>query len=91
MKGLMKQELAPRDNQIDDSFAQIIEKEYGSRSLQQSIGAGVIHRTVPFGEQFMSPLPEVAANPAATTPGGLTATTDRGTASLDDSSSSDVA
>lgn len=88
----MKQEIAPRpQGEIDESFAQIIEKEYGTEASRQIIGEAAVRQTLPFGNQFMSDLPEAPANPVATTPGGQTITTDGGRASLDDPSSSDVA
>jgi hypothetical protein len=88
----MKQEAAPRPrSETDTSFAQIIEKEYGADATRQVIGEAAVRQTLPFGDQFMSNLPEIPTDPKATTPGGLTSTTNNGVASLDDSSSNDVA
>lgn len=88
----MKQEAAPRpQSETDTSFARIIEKEYGADAARQIIGIAAVRQTLPFGDQFMSDLPEIPANPVATTPGGQTITTDGGQASLDDPSSNDVA
>lgn len=88
----MKQEAGPRpQSETNESFAQIIENEYGTEAARQIMGEAVVRRALPFGDQFMSDLPEIPANPVATTPGGQTVTTDGGKASLDDPSSSDVA
>lgn len=88
----MKQEVAPRSqSETDTSFARIIEKEYGAGAARQIIGEAAVRQTLPFGDQFMSDLPEIPVSPKSTTPGGLTSTTNNGTASLDDSSSNDVA
>lgn len=88
----MKQEVAPRSrSETGTSFAQIIEKEYGTGAARQIIGEAAVRQTLPFSDQFMSDLPEIPANPVATTPGGQTITTDGGQASLDDPSSNDVA
>lgn len=88
----MKQEVAPRpQGETNESFAQIIETEYGADAARNIIGEAAVRRTLPFGDQFMSDLPEIPASPVATTPGGQTVTTNSGKASLDDPSSSDVA
>lgn len=88
----MKQEAAPRSQrEIEQSFAQIVENEYGADAARSIVGEAAVHHALPFGDQFMSDLPEIPANPVATTPGGQTITTDGGRASLDDPSSSDVA
>ena len=88
----MKHEAAPRPvSQTNETFVEIIENEYGTDAARQVIGKAAVRETVPFGNQFMSELPMSITNPKATTPGGLTATTNNGIASLDDSSSNDVA
>jgi hypothetical protein len=88
----MKHELATHNqHQVDESFAHIIENEYGTSVSQKVLGETAVRQVLPFGDQFMSMLPHVSSNPRATTPGGLTSTTDKGVASLDDSSSNDVA
>ena len=87
----MKHELATDDQrQINKSFAEIIENEFGPSASQKTLGETAVRQAMPFGDQFMSMLPHISSNPRATTPGGLTSTTDRGVASLDDSSSNDI-
>ena len=88
----MKQEAAPRpQSETDTSFVRIIKKEYGLDAARHIIGEEAVRRTIPFGDQFMSDLPETIADPRATVPGGLTATVRGGVAGFDDSSSNDVA
>jgi len=88
----MKQKVVLRpQREINESFAQVIEKEYGTGAAQQIIGEAAVRQTLPFSDQFMDKLPELAADPRATTPGGQTVTTRNGTPGLDDPSSSDVA
>lgn len=87
----MKQEVAPRSqSETDVSFARIIKKEYGAGAARQIIGEAAVRQTLPFGDQFMSDLPEIPADPKATNQGGQTSTISNGAASLDDSSSNDV-
>lgn len=88
----MKQEAGPRpQSETNESFAQIIENEYGTEAARLIVGEAAVRRTLPFGDQFMSDLPEKIADPRATTPGGLTSTVQNGVAGFDDSSSNDVA
>jgi len=69
----MKQEVSPRpQSEIDKSFAQIIEEEFGADTARQAIGEAAIRQTLPFGEQFMRELPHLFPDPKATTPGGRT-------------------
>ena len=88
----MKQEAAPRpQREIDQSFAEIISQEYGTDAARQTMGETAVRQALPFGDQFMSDLPEIISDPRATTPGGLTATVKDGAAGFDDTSSNDVA
>lgn len=85
----MNKEAAPQ-SEVNQEFSEIIGREFGVEA-SKNLGETAINHVELFGHQFMSDIIETVSNPKATASGGRTATIDNGQASLDDSSSNDVA
>ncbi|MDN5274716.1 MAG: hypothetical protein JWP06_617 [Candidatus Saccharibacteria bacterium] len=85
----MNKETTPKI-EIDDEFAEIIEREF-SANTSKALGGTAMSQVEPFGHQFMGDASESPANPKATTPGGQTVTLDNnGQPGKDDPTSNDV-